>query len=48
MPDWRMPQFHVVRDGRTVESLAGWDGSAESRAALVALLERHGLLGEPP
>jgi hypothetical protein len=47
IPDWRMPQFHVVRDGRTLESLAGWDGGAESRAALVALLERHGLLGAP-
>ncbi len=46
IPDWRMPQFHVVRDGRAVESLAGWDGSAASRAALVALLERHGLLDE--
>jgi hypothetical protein len=44
IPDWRMPQFHVVRDGREVESLAGWDGSAGTRAALIALLERHALL----
>jgi hypothetical protein len=44
IPDWRMPQFHVVRDGREMESLAGWDGSARSRTALVAMLDRYGLL----
>lgn len=43
LPDWRMPQFHIVRDGRELESLAGWDGAA-SRTALVALLRRHGFL----
>jgi hypothetical protein len=43
LPDWRMPQFHVVRDGRELDSLSGWDGAA-SRDALVALLRRHGFL----
>jgi hypothetical protein len=43
LPDWRATQFHVVRDGREVEKLDGWDG-VRSRAELIALLERHALL----
>lgn len=43
IPDWRVPGFHVVRDGRIVESMAGWNG-VTSRAALIALLEKHRLL----
>jgi hypothetical protein len=43
IPDWRTPHFHLMRDRHEMESLAGWDG-AGSRAALIALLERHGLL----
>jgi hypothetical protein len=43
LADWRMPQFHVVRDGREIETLSGWDG-ADSRAALIALLRRHGFV----
>ncbi len=45
LPRWRMPEFYVVRDGAVVDSVAGWEkGSAKSREALVALLERSGLL----
>jgi hypothetical protein len=45
LPAWREPEFHVVRDGKVVESLNGWmRGSAQHRADLVAMLGRHGLL----
>ncbi|RFP60812.1 hypothetical protein D0Y53_06605 [Luteimonas weifangensis] len=40
--DWRMPTFYVIRDGRTLGSMAGW--SSSSRAELTALLRRTGLL----
>ena len=43
LSDFRATQFHVVRDGREVASLDGWDG-ARSRAELVALLVEHELL----
>jgi hypothetical protein len=43
LPDWRTTRFHLVRDGREVESLDGWDGD-RSRAELIALLEKQGLL----
>jgi hypothetical protein len=43
LPDWRATQFHVVRDGKEVASLDGWDG-ARSRVELIALLEKHELL----
>jgi hypothetical protein len=41
--DWRTTRFHLVRDGKEVESLDGWDG-ARLRAELIALLEKHELL----
>lgn len=45
LPAWRMPGFHVVRDGAVVESVSGWArGSAEHRQALRQLLARNGLL----
>ena len=47
LPRWRMPEFHVVRDGAVVDSASGWtSGSSESRAVLIALLERNGLLAD--
>jgi hypothetical protein len=39
---WTMPTFYVVRDGKVLGSMAGW--SSSSRAELVALLRRTGLL----
>ena len=43
LPDWRTTRFQVVRDGKELESLDGWDG-VRSRAGLIALLEKQGLL----
>jgi hypothetical protein len=43
LPDWRTTQFHVVRDGKEVASLDGWEGG-RSRVELIALLEKHELL----
>ena len=43
LPDWRTTRFHIVRDGKEVESLDGWDG-VRSRAELIALLEKQGLM----
>lgn len=43
--DWPMPQFHLLRDGRILETVTGWPGGAASqRGALVAMLRRAGLL----
>lgn len=45
IPDWRMPTFLVVREGRIIDSASGWDGNDPVyREQLVALLERNGLL----
>ncbi len=45
LPRWRIPEFHVVKDGKVVESMSGWErGSEKSREQLRAMLERHGLL----
>lgn len=42
-PEWRMPTFYVVRDGRVVGTVIGWK-PADARDALVALLRKNGLL----
>lgn len=42
-PEWRMPSFFVVRDGRVVGTVIGWK-PADARDALVALLRENGLL----
>jgi hypothetical protein len=48
LPAWRAPEFHVVRDGKVVESFNGWErGSPEYRERLVELLRRNGLLPAP-
>lgn len=46
-PGWRMPGFFIVRDGKVVDHLFGWNPDGESRAALVAALQRAGLLPAP-
>jgi hypothetical protein len=43
LPAFRTTRFHVVRDGKELESVDDWDG-ARSRAQLIALIEKHGLL----
>lgn len=44
-PSWRMPVFHVVRNGKVVESVTGWPRNpAENREPLIAALKRAGLL----
>ena len=44
LPAWSMPEFYVVRDGKVLESIKGWDGSSSTRTDLIAVLRRHGLL----
>jgi hypothetical protein len=45
LPRWRVPEFYVVKEGKVVDSVSGWErGSAKWREQLVAMLERHGLL----
>ncbi|MBP3985106.1 hypothetical protein J5837_11890 [Pseudoxanthomonas helianthi] len=49
-PAWRMPVFHIVRDGKVVESVVGWPRNpAENREPLISALKRAGLLptGKP-
>lgn len=47
--DWPMPEFHLLRDGRIVETLTGWPrGDARQRDALVAMLRRADLLPAGP
>jgi DNA-binding transcriptional ArsR family regulator len=45
LPSWREPEFHIVRDGRVLESSNGWvRGSRQHRDNLASLLRRHGLM----
>lgn len=45
LADWPMPEFHVLRDGRIVDTVTGWPrGEERQREALVAMLRRAGLL----
>jgi hypothetical protein len=45
LPAWRMPEFYVVRDGRVLGAVHGWQrGTSTSRDQLIALLRQHGLL----
>ena len=45
IPQWVMPTFAIVKDGKVIDSTDGWDStSPESRNQLVALLQRVGLL----
>lgn len=45
-PHWPMPEFHVVRDGRIVETVTGWPrGRDSNREALIEMLRRAELLG---
>lgn len=44
-PIWRMPVFHIVRDGKIVESVVGWSRNpAGNREPLIAALKRAGLM----
>lgn len=44
-PKWSMPVFHIVRNGKIVESVTGWPRDpAENREPLIAALKRAGLL----
>jgi hypothetical protein len=46
-PEWRMPVFHIVKDGKVVESVVGWSRKEPTtRDRLVAALKRTGLLDE--
>jgi|GEM_PF-840265 len=46
-PDWNMPTYAVVRDGKLIDKTTGsWRKYPENRAALVDMLRRHGLM--PP
>lgn len=44
-PEWSMPVFHIVRNGKVVESVTGWPRNpTENREPLIAALKRAGLL----
>jgi hypothetical protein len=44
-PDWQTPVFHVLRDGRVVETVVGWPrGEGSTREPLIAMLRRNGLI----
>lgn len=46
-PEWRMPTYVIVQDGKIIEQTRGsWRNAPEHRAALVDMLRRHGLM--PP
>jgi len=46
-PDWRMPTYAVVKNGKVVDQTRGsFRGIPENRVALVEMLRRHGLM--PP
>lgn len=43
-PDWRMPAFHIVRNGRIIDSVVGWPRDPTvNREPLIAALRRAGL-----
>lgn len=45
LPTWSMPKFHIVRDGKVIESVTGWPRSpAANRQPLIDALRRAGLL----
>ena len=45
IPQWAMPTFAVIKDGRLIDSTKGWkSGKPEYREQLVELLKRTGLL----
>ena len=47
-PTWPMPEFHVVRGGKVIETVKGWPRSpASNRQPLIDALRRAGLLDEP-
>lgn len=49
LPEWAMPTFAIVKDGRVIDSTKGWrSNDPEFRGKLVALLERAGLLDAGP
>jgi len=41
--DWPMPRFHVVQDGRVVDTVTRWPAGGQ-HDAIVAMLQRAGLL----
>src|SRR3546814_2043267 len=44
-PTWSMPKFHIVRDGKVIETVKGWPRSpASNRQPLIDALRRAGLL----
>ncbi|TYT25008.1 hypothetical protein FZO89_01215 [Luteimonas viscosa] len=47
LADWPMPEFHVLQDGRIVDSLTGWPrgDDGRQREALMGMLRRAGLIG---
>jgi hypothetical protein len=45
LPTWSMPKFHMVRDGKVIETVEGWPRSPTSnRQPLIDALRRAGLL----
>jgi hypothetical protein len=46
-PKWRMPSFHVMRDGKIIGTVVGWK-PADARGALIAMLRENGLLPGGP
>lgn len=45
IPRWAMPTFHIVKDGKVIDSISGWiSGDASFREQLLVLLARNGLL----
>lgn len=45
IPQWAMPTFAVVKDGKVIDSVKGWrSGEPEFREQLLAMLKRTGLL----
>ncbi|HZW19129.1 hypothetical protein [Luteimonas lutimaris] len=48
LPTWSMPEFHVVRGGKVIETVKGWPRSpASNRRPLIDALHRAGLLDQP-
>lgn len=45
IPQWNMPTFAIIQDGKLIDSTAGWrSGDAEFRENLMTLLKRAGLV----
>lgn len=48
LTDWQTPVFHVLRDGRVLDTVVGWPrGEGKTREALIEMLARNDLIESP-